>query len=92
MKCKHLRPIGLMQRRVTRVPNRRHGRMFTIECCGELQSISPSNDSSVGHEISLAACLQDACLLWEGKERKEIVERYVEGFASQPCAALEGKG
>lgn len=82
MTCKHLRPIGLMRRRVTRVPNRRRGRMFTLECCGELQPWGTADEPLA--DVALAQCLQDTCCLWEpGADRDEVFERYVEGFASQ---------
>jgi hypothetical protein len=88
-----------LTRRVTRVPNRYRGKMLTHECslCRELLPVTwPLGDATandkppdVQHEIKLAACIADACQLWEsGADRNEIIERYVEGFASQPLSRM----
>jgi hypothetical protein len=59
-----------------------------LECldCGDWLPLGESNDSppEVQIEIALAACIGDTCILWEpGRDRDELIERYIEGFSSQ---------
>jgi hypothetical protein len=65
---------------------------YVCSQCGYLFSLGPANDSpAVQVEIKLAACIADTCQLWEpGADRTEVIERYVEGFASQEIHSHNG--
>ena len=69
------------------------GECNVCRVCGEWISLGPANDSppAVQREIALAACIADVCQLWEpGRDRTEQVDRFVEGFASQPLTTTGG--
>lgn len=76
--CKHRNAIGLLTRRVTRVPNSLKGRMMTRVCprCGLVAvtwplGIATANDQGIEHEI-LAARLYAG--FETGDDRDDVLE------------------
>jgi hypothetical protein len=60
--------------------------------CGAWLSLGPSTDTpATTLELKLAAHIADICQLWEPEDQDELIERYVDGFSSQPITHLEGE-
>jgi hypothetical protein len=51
--------------------------------CDEWLPLGPSNDRVPRDELALAEHIGDVCMLWEPRDQDALINRYVEGFASQ---------
>ncbi len=68
---------------------------FRCVDCAAWLPLGQSNDApeEVRREIALATCIADWCQVWEtGPDRDEVIERYIDGFVSQPIATHDERG
>jgi hypothetical protein len=63
---------------------------FKCNQCGDAVPLGEAKDTAdTSIDLKLAAHISEVCQLWEPKDQDELIDRYVDGFSSQPVTHLD---